>query len=218
MGKSQYRYKQKPRLAKSAEECTYTRLCVKMGVYRDDSDHLVNLQVQEYLGLTSKQTRGGGPGNAGLMVGRGGLGRFLLPISECEFSLISALDELQPNSFDVKSGHRPQRATGAALAVAAGLMEGCVPNIGSRIMLFVAGPATVGPGQIVETDQGKSIRTHQDLVNDRAPYYKKACKFYSQLSQRLVPNNHVLDIFACSLDQVCHCSIAITESRVLTQF
>jgi hypothetical protein len=160
-------------------------------------------QVQEYLGLVNKQVRGGGgPGS-----GRGGgLGRFLAPVSEFEFSLTNALDELQPNSFSVEPGHRPQRATGAALAVAAGLMEGCLPNVGSRIMLFVAGPTTVGPGLIVDTDMGKSIRTHQDLVNDRAPHHKKACKFYTQLSSQMVANSHVLDIFACSLDQVHYSS------------
>lgn len=155
-------------------------------------------QVHEFLGLTTKQWRGTGPANIALS----GIGRYLLPVSECEFSLSNALDELQPNPYFVKPGFRPQRATGAALSVAASLMEGCVPNVGSRIMLFVGGPATVGPGMIVDTDQAKSIRTHQDLENDRAPYFKKACKFYNQLSQRLVSNSHVLDIFACSLDQV----------------
>ncbi|KAJ7521003.1 hypothetical protein O6H91_19G033600 [Diphasiastrum complanatum] len=81
-------------------------------------------------------------------------------------------------------------------------MEGSLSNVGSRIMLFVSGPATIGPGMIVETDLGKSIRTHQDLMNESATYYKKACKFYSQLAQHLVSNAHALDIFACSLDQV----------------
>ncbi|KAH9542694.1 hypothetical protein CY35_13G021000 [Sphagnum magellanicum] len=172
--------------------------CPKSYVFRGDKA-VSPQQVQEYLGLVNKQVRGGGgPGS-----GRGGgLGRFLAPVSEFEFSLINVLDELQPNSFSVEPGHRPQRATGAALAVAAGLMEGCLPNVGSRVMLFVAGPTTVGPGLIVDTDMGKSIRTHQDLVNDRAPHHKKACKFYTQLSSQMVANSHVLDIFACSLDQV----------------
>lgn len=166
-------------------------------VFRGDRE-VSTQQVHEFLGLTVKQLRGTGPSSIGLS----GVGRFLSPVAECEFSLSTALDELQPNPFFKELGHRPKRATGAALSVAASLMEGCVPNIGSRIMLFVGGPATVGPGMIVETDLAKSIRTHQDLDNDRAPHYKKACKFYSQLAQRLVANSHVLDIFACSLDQV----------------
>jgi hypothetical protein len=169
----------------------------------ETSPHM--LQVHEFLGLTTKQWRGTGPANIALS----GIGRYLLPVSECEFSLSNALDELQPNPYFVKPGFRPQRATGAALSVAASLMEGCVPNVGSRIMLFVGGPATVGPGMIVDTDQAKSIRTHQDLENDRAPYFKKACKFYNQLSQRLVSNSHVLDIFACSLDQVIFPSLCM---------
>lgn len=109
---------------------------------------------------------------------------------------------MKPNSYPVEVSHRPRRATGAALQVAAGLMQGCLPGIGSRILVFTAGPATIGPGMVVDTDLGKSIRTHQDLVNDNATHYKKALKFYGQLSQQLVANSHVLDIFACSLDQV----------------
>ncbi|KAG6544642.1 hypothetical protein Mapa_013947 [Marchantia paleacea] len=171
--------------------------CPKAYVFRGDKE-ISSQQVQEQLGLTSKTSQKGAP----VGTGRGGRGRFMLPLSECEFTLTTALEELQPSSYPVQAGHRIRRATGAALAVAVGLMEGTMPNEGARIMSFVSGPATVGPGQIVETDLAKSIRTHQDLVNDRAPLYKKACKFYSQLAQRLVANCHVLDIFACSLDQV----------------
>ncbi|XP_024538539.1 protein transport protein Sec23A [Selaginella moellendorffii] len=154
---------------------------------------LTSQRIQELLGFSSK---------GGRMARQGSPNRFLLPASECDFEINSAIDELQPNAFNVQAGHRPRRATGAALAVAAGLMEGCAANVGSRIMLFVSGPVTIGPGIVVETDRSKSIRTHQDLVNDNAVHYKKSCKFYNQIGQALVENSHVLDIFACSLDQV----------------
>jgi hypothetical protein len=42
--------------------------------------------------------------------------RFLLPVSECEFALESALEDLAVNSFERESGDRMQRATGAAMA------------------------------------------------------------------------------------------------------
>ena len=34
------------------------------------------------------------------------------------------------------------------------------------------------------------------------PFYKKACTFYDAMATRAVNNGHVIDIFACSLDQV----------------
>lgn len=152
-------------------------------------------QVQDLLGISPQQLRQFGKAT----VHHQG---FLLPMSECEFNFTTALEELQPCSFPVVPGHRPRRATGAAIAIATGLLEGCLPNAGARIMVFVAGPTTTGPGMIVDTDLEKSIRTHQDLLNDNSPYYKKACKFYKQLAERLVAVGLVLDVFACSLDQV----------------
>ena len=46
---------------------------------------------------------------------------------------------------------RVQRCTGTALSVAIGLLESAVPvpKQGSRLMLFIAGPPTVGSGNIV---------------------------------------------------------------------
>ncbi|KAJ7535739.1 hypothetical protein O6H91_12G044100 [Diphasiastrum complanatum] len=171
--------------------------CSKSIVFPGDRELSIQ-RVKELLGIHTQQSR---PVVQAAMR-QGGLGRFLLPLSECEFSLTTAIEDLQSNSFVAELGHRPCRATGAALAVAVGLMEGSLSNVGSRIMLFVSGPPTIGPGMIVETDLGKSIRTHQDLANDSATYFKKACKFYSQLALHLVSNSHALDMFACSLDQV----------------
>ncbi|CAM6090033.1 unnamed protein product [Calypogeia fissa] len=170
--------------------------CSKAYVFSGDKD-ISGQQLQEELGISSKAIR-----KVGQLAGGGGRGRFMLPLSECEFTLANALEDLQPCSNPVKAGYRPQRATGAALAVAAGLLEGIMPHEGARIMTFVSGPTTVGPGQIVDTDLGNSIRTHHDLVADRVPFLKKASKFYDQLAHRLVDNSHVLDLFACSLDQV----------------
>lgn len=46
------------------------------------------------------------------------------------------------------------------------------------------------------------IRSHKDLDKDSAPHYHKALKFYDALSKQLVHQGHVLDLFACALDQV----------------
>ncbi|CAN6475846.1 unnamed protein product [Victoria cruziana] len=69
-------------------------------------------------------------------------------------------------------------------------------------MVFLSGPATLGPGMVVGENLSQSIRTHHDLLQDCAPYYKKFCDFYRRLAQRLCDASIVLDVFACSIDQV----------------
>lgn len=44
--------------------------------------------------------------------------------------------------------------------------------------------------------------SHTDLAKGNAPHYKAAVKHYSALADKAVSCNHVIDIFACSLDQV----------------
>ena len=43
---------------------------------------------------------------------------------------------------------RATRCTGVALSVAAGILGVCVPGSGARIMAFVGGPSTDGPGAV----------------------------------------------------------------------
>lgn len=49
--------------------------------------------------------------------------RFIQPLSECKFTLETILEELQRDPQPVRSDKRPLRATGVAIAVAAGLLE-----------------------------------------------------------------------------------------------
>jgi protein transport protein SEC23 len=128
--------------------------------------------------------------------------RFLLPVSECEFNITSAIEDLSSMPACPR-GHRPLRATGAAISTAIALLEGCCsPSTGGRIMIFTSGPATVGPGCVVETDLGKTIRSHRDIFNSNAPLTDKARDFYKKVAKRLTDHALVLDLFACSLDQV----------------
>jgi protein transport protein SEC23 len=131
-----------------------------------------------------------------------GVERFLRPVSECEFTLNSLLDELQRDSFPVSSEQRASRCTGAALKVAAGLLGACSPDTGARIIGFVGGPCTEGPGVIVSKELQDPIRSHKDLAKDAAPHFNKAVKFYEGLAKQLVSQGHVLDVFACAVDQV----------------
>ncbi|PIN08841.1 Vesicle coat complex COPII, subunit SEC23 [Handroanthus impetiginosus] len=126
---------------------------------------------------------------------------FLLPLSECEFSIITAIEDIHSSPL-IKTGHRPLRSTGVAISVAVGLVEGCLINTGSRVMVFTSGPAIIGPGMIVNSDLGNSIRTHRDLNNGYTSYYEKSTDYYKQISHRLSDSSIILDLFACSLDQV----------------
>ena len=130
------------------------------------------------------------------------LRRFILPVSECEFALQTALDELRPDPFPREQGTRPFRATGVAVAAAQGLIAECHSAQGARVMVFTSGPCTIGPGSIVGRDMSETMRTHQDFNKGDAKHYKAASKFYNQIGIRLATHAHTLDVFACSLDQV----------------
>ncbi|KAJ4727362.1 Protein transport protein SEC23 [Melia azedarach] len=130
------------------------------------------------------------------------IARFLLPASDCEFTLNSVLEELQKDPWPVPPDQRSTRCTGTALSIAASLLGACVPGSGARIMAFIGGPSSDGPAAIVSKNLSEPIRSHKDLDKDSAPHYHKAVKFYDALSKQLVHQGHVLDLFACALDQV----------------
>jgi len=130
--------------------------------------------------------------------------RFLMPVSECDFTVEQILDDLQPDPWQRKQGERPQRCTGVALSVAVGLLEVTVPRRGSRIMAFIGGPPTVGPGTIASMKLVEPIRSHTDLkqMNGNASHTKKAAAHYDALAARAAKNAHVVDLFCCCLDQI----------------
>uniref|UniRef100_A0A453KZP7 Protein transport protein SEC23 n=1 Tax=Aegilops tauschii subsp. strangulata TaxID=200361 RepID=A0A453KZP7_AEGTS len=112
------------------------------------------------------------------------------------------IEELQKDPWHIPADQRASRCTGAALSVAASLLGVCVPGSGARIMAFVGGPSTEGPGSIVSKSLTEPIRSHKDLDKDSAPLFDKAVKFYDQIAKQLVHQGHVLDLFACAVDQV----------------
>ncbi|GMY23569.1 protein transport protein SEC23, partial [Fagus crenata] len=141
------------------------------------------------------------------------ISRFLLPKAECEFALNSVLEELQKDPWGVPADQRSTRCTSTALSIAASLLGACVPGSGARIMAFIGGPSTEGPGSIVSKNLSEPIRSHKDLDKDSAPLYHKAVKFYEGLSKQLVHQGHVLDLFACALDQVGLAELKIAVER-----
>ena len=123
-------------------------------------------------------------------------------MSECSFIFESILDELQKDPWPVPSNQRVARCTGSAMSVAIGLLEVAMPRMGGRCMLFVGGPCTSGPGEIVGRAKNEDMRSHTDLAKNQAPLFKAACEYYGKLAKRATASEHVVDVFACSLDQV----------------
>ncbi|GIY89429.1 hypothetical protein CEXT_680912 [Caerostris extrusa] len=127
--------------------------------------------------------------------------RFLQPVSKCDMSLTDLLEELQRDPWPVTQGKRPLRSTGVALSIAVGLLECTYPTTGARIMLFVGGPCTQGPGAVVGDELKSTIRSHHDIEKDNAKHMKKAVKMYEGLAARAAANGHIIDIYSCALDQ-----------------
>jgi len=176
-------------------------------VFRGTKDYTAK-QVQEMLGIG----KGGGPMPApGQQVpGRPGLGgppaqppanKFLQPVHKCDMSLTDLLGELQRDPWPVSTGKRPLRSTGVALSVAVGLLESSYPNCGGRIMGFVGGACSQGPGQVVDDELKHPIRSHHDIEKDSAKYMRKAIKHYEGLAKRAADNGHAIDLYSCALDQ-----------------
>ncbi|CAG9463288.1 unnamed protein product [Pedinophyceae sp. YPF-701] len=133
-----------------------------------------------------------------------GLGRFLVPLADCEFTLANVLEDLTVDPFPVVSDHRPQRCTGNAVQVASAVMSGSVvPGMGAaRVMLLAGGPVTEGGGKMVGQPLEDPIRSHKDLRAGSCPYHAKACAFFRQLGDGMAAESQVLDVFVCSLEQV----------------
>ncbi|KAF0908550.1 hypothetical protein E2562_026338 [Oryza meyeriana var. granulata] len=66
---------------------------------------------------------------------------------------------------------------------------------------------------IVSKSLSEPIRSHKDLDKGSAPLYNKAVKFYEEISKQLVHQGHVLDLFACALDQVGVAEMKVAVER-----
>jgi protein transport protein SEC23 len=116
-------------------------------------------------------------------------------------NLTDLLSELQRDPWPVPQGKRPLRSTGAALSIAIGLLEALYPNCGARIMTFIGGPCTQGPGMIADEELKFPIRSHHDIDKDNVKYMKKAIKHYEALANRSASNGHIVDIYSADVNQ-----------------
>jgi protein transport protein SEC23 len=78
--------------------------------------------------------------------------------SVCSGVTVGVAGELQRDPWPVGQGKRPLRSTGAALSIAIGLLECTYANTGARVMMFLGGPCSQGPGQVVNDDLKQPIR------------------------------------------------------------
>ncbi|MCL7033461.1 hypothetical protein MKW94_018993 [Papaver nudicaule] len=185
----------------------------KSYVFRGSKDYTKEQILEQMNFFTKKAKPPGVVGGVRDGLSAESIARFLLPASECEFALNSVLEELQKDPWPVNSDQRATRCTSTALSVAASLLGACVPGSGARIMAFVGGPATEGTGAIVAKTLSEPIRSHKDIDKDSAPYYHKAVKFYEGLAKQLVHQGHVLDLFACALDQIGVAELKVAVER-----
>lgn len=178
--------------------------CSKSYVFRGTKD-LQAKQIQDMLGIGKVA-----PAAAPQQPGRPGqqqnqtqpaASRFLQPVQACDMSVTDLIGELQRDPWPVPQSKRPLRSTGAALSIAVGLLECTYPNTGARIMMFLGGPCSQGPGQVLNDDLKQPIRSHHDIHKDNAKYMKKAIKHYEGLAVRAATNGHCVDIYSCALDQ-----------------
>eukprot|EP00051_Salpingoeca_urceolata_P027681 m.482747 g.482747 ORF g.482747 m.482747 type:complete len:780 (+) comp22653_c0_seq1:235-2574(+) len=132
-----------------------------------------------------------------------GAARFLQSVQECDMTLTDIIEELQRDPWPVPGDKRPQRSTGTALSIAIGLLETTYPNTGARIMLFMGGPPTQGPGMVTTNELRDTIRTHHDIDKDNssAKYIKSASRVYEAMARQVASNGHIVDIFACNFEQ-----------------
>jgi protein transport protein SEC23 len=172
----------------------------KSYVFRGSKDVSVN-QLHEQLGLAGGT--GGRPQAtpAGAPPQQKPNNRFLLPLQTIDMNLTDLIGDIQGDPWPVSQGMRPLRSTGVALSVAVSLLEATFPNAGARILLFISGSCSQGPGMVVGEELKDPIRSHSDLDRDNATYSKKACKHYETLAKRAADNGHCVDVYACALDQ-----------------
>ncbi|KAI8855156.1 putative SEC23-component of COPII coat of ER-golgi vesicle [Chytridium lagenaria] len=167
--------------------------CPKSYVFRGSKEYN-SKQIQDMLGLGANTARPMQPQRPGQPGAAQPLGaqRFLMPISQCDFTLTTTIEQLQQDPWPVANDRRPLRCTGTAISVAVGLLEASFQTLEPGFW----------PSMVVGPELRERIRSHNDLEKDVARYAKKAAKFYEALAKRVADKGYIIDMFAGCLDQV----------------
>lgn len=173
----------------SVHEVMYD-FCPRRTVLRGQVD-ITPGQVEAYLGLKTTAQR------------------FVLPLSECRESLLSIVEDLTVDPWNVQEKHRPYRCTGLAISTAVSILESFngvqgKDRLGGRVVVLSSGPCTLGPGQIVDTELVSFMRHWPDIAQrtEAAKHCKDALRFYSHLAERAVEGSVSVHVFACCTEQI----------------
>ena len=104
--------------------------------------------------------------------------RFLQSFEACQQQFLSSVKSISKDPWSTSAGRRPLRCTGVALNIAVSLLETSFPGAGGRVLLFMGGPCTEGPGKVVGEELKTPIRSHKDIAKNNAPFVQSATKVY----------------------------------------
>lgn len=187
------------------------KACMKSSIFKGTANPTIE-KVSQALGLQmmlgSSNTQNSSMSAGAAMSSAGGKAMptqtsnpYLVSLEEGEDSIQSILEQIHRDPTPVKNDHRPLRSTGVAMSVAISLLELTCSGVGARIMSFMGGACTQGPGMVVTHELKEALRSHHDLNKEKAPYVSTAMKFYREQAARAAQNGHAVDLFSCSLDQ-----------------
>lgn len=165
----------------------------KLHVFRGEKAY-TSAEIQEQLGLGVKHDP------RGSLMGK----KFLVPLKECAFTINSFLDDLQIDYWTANLGERSQNCSGLAFNVAVSILESVCINEPCRILAFLGNACSVGVGKIVGLKKTELIRLYADFEsgNPNTNYHKGALEYYESIAFRASKAGQIIDIFACSFDQV----------------
>lgn len=128
--------------------------------------------------------------------------KFVQPVSKCKEKLLKIVRKIKGNRFGKGKDERAQRAVGQALFTASVVIQ-AFGGHGGRIVTFLGGPCTFGPGMIISHKLTDTFRNHDDLEKDsnKITSFNAARKFYDEILEKCVTYGITIDLFAFTLVQ-----------------
>jgi len=133
-------------------------------------------------------------------------GPYIVPVADAELQIHNVLESLclDPWQGECAPDERAPRCTGTAMSLAVSLMSlvtGTQKKDNVRILLYVGGGCSYGPGAVVSGNYSQSIRSYWEVIRGKAPLYAPACAFFEALALKCCAHSFVVDLLAGSLDQ-----------------
>lgn len=143
-----------------------------------NKDHLFDTigvnRVLSLLGLVSSVPRNVA---ASPLVDKG----FFIEINDTSKAAITDyITNIRPS---LTSSYKPERATGLATYVISILLANAsYAGLMAKVMMFIAGPCTEFPGNIINMKKSSTLRSHKDIVSLSVPEFMTSLKFYGVCS------------------------------------